>query len=311
MLSQLPAVLGALIPLFSLILIGTVLARRGFPGAAFWPMLERFIYFILFPALLIQSLASVPLDAERILPVFGAVLMTLGAGSIALFASQALLRLPGPEFSSLYQGGIRFNTYLGIAVMFSVFGPDVMATTALIIAVMIPLINVACVLVLARFGTGSHQPKAVLTQLIRNPLIIACLIGLAINLSGLQLHPWLLDTMDIAGSAAVPLGLMSVGAGLQITLARRDVLAIALVSVIKLLALPTAAWLVSQWVGLNPVEMQVLVVFAALPTATSAYILARQMGGDDAMLARLLTLQTALAALTLPWILTLLIGQGS
>lgn len=303
-------ILAALIPLFGLIVVGAGLARLAFPGPGFWPQLERFIYFVLFPALLIEGLATADLDPGRIPPVLLAVVLTLAAGSVAVFMLQPLLKLDGPGLSSLYQGGIRFNTYLGIAVVIAVFGDGIMAVTALTIALMIPLVNVGCVLVLARFAGGRSSIRHLLASLARNPLILACLIGLALNLSGLGLHGWLASGLDIAGRAAVPLGLMSVGAGLEIGRLRRDTGAIAGSALIKLIALPALAWLVAIGVGLTLDETRVLVVFAALPTATSAYILARQMGGDHGLLAGILTIQTAAAALTLPLILALLASQG-
>ena len=303
-------ILSALLPLFGLILVGRLLAGIDFPGPGFWPQLERFIYFVLFPALLIEGLGTAALDAARIPPMLTAAALTLGAGSVLAYLLRPLLRLSGPAFSSLYQGGIRFNTYLGIAVVLTVFGEGAMAVTALTIALMVPLINVACVLVLARHAGARQSPGRILLSLAGNPLIIGCGAGLALNLSGVGLHPWLATGLDTAGSAAVPLGLMSVGAGLHIGRMRSDTLAIALGSLLKLLALPAIAWAAAGAVGLNPLETQVLVVFAALPTATSAYILARQMGGDHGLLAGILTVQTALAAVTLPLVLTMLASHG-
>ncbi len=309
-MTPLSAILSALVPLFGLIIVGAVLARAGFPGEDFWPRLERFIYFVLFPALLIEGLATANLDANRILPVFIAVLATLATGSVLVFAAKPLLRLDGPGFSSLYQGAIRFNTYLGIAVVIAVFGDSAVAVTALTIALMIPLINVGCVLVLSRFANAESNWRQMTLSLAQNPLIIACVTGLLLNLTGIGLHDWLVSGLDIAGSAAVPLGLMSVGAGLRLGRWQSEAAPQLVAGIIKLLALPVAAWWIAHQVGLNGLETQVLVVFAALPTATSAYILARQMGGDHRLIARMLTLQTAAAAITLPFILALLASQA-
>lgn len=309
-MTHLSAILAALVPLFGLIVLGTALARAGFPGDDFWPRLERFIYFVLFPALLIEGLATAPLDASRIAPMFIAIITTLGFGSLLIFLSKPLLALNGAGFSSLYQGGIRFNTYLGIAVVIAVFGEAAVAVTALTIALMIPLINVGCVLVLSRYADADSDWRQMLRSLAQNPLIIACVAGLVLNLTGIGLHDWLASGLDIAGSAAVPLGLMSVGAGLQLGRWHSEAAPMLVAGAIKLLILPLAAWWIAGLAGLSTLETQVLVVFAALPTATSAYILARQMGGDHALIARMLTLQTAAAAITLPLILALLASQA-
>jgi predicted permease len=309
--NHLLAILTALVPLFGLIVLGTFLARWRFPGAEFWQRLERLIYFILFPALLVESLASAPLDPSRISPLLLAVVMTLCAGSGLVFAIQPLLRLDGPALSSLYQGSIRFNTYLGIAIVMAVFEPSTLAVMALVIGLMIPLVNLGCVLVLSRFAGGDGSAVGMFKSLTRNPLILGCLVGLGLNLSGLGLHPSFALGFSFAGEAAVPLGLMCVGAGLSLQRLNADRSALVGAGMIKLLLLPLLAAMIAHVVGLGIQETQVLVVFAALPTATSAYILARQMGGDHGLIAGMLTVQTAAAVISLPIVLALLASHGS
>ncbi len=308
-MTHLSAILAALVPLFGLILLGAMLARARFPGEDFWPGLERFIYFVLFPALLIEGLATAQLDPGRIAPVLAAVLATLVIGSALVFLLKPLIPLNGPAFSSLYQGGIRFNTYLGIAVVIAVFGDEAMAVTALTIALMIPLINVFCVLVLSRYAEAQSSWRLLGRSLAQNPLILGCVIGLLLNTSGIGLHDWLASGLETAGSAAVPLGLISVGAGLKLGRWQSEAAPILAGSLIKLIILPVIAWWIAGVMALGTLETQVLVVFAALPTATSAYILARQMGGDHALIARMLTIQTAAAAISLPLVLALLTSQ--
>ncbi|MBS3785910.1 MAG: AEC family transporter [Gammaproteobacteria bacterium] len=305
-MSNIAAILSALLPLFALILIGTALRRANFPGDAFWPALERLIYFVFFPALLISSLGNAALDATRLLPLFLALLLALAAGSALVFALSPLLKLTGPALSSVYQGSLRFNSYLGIVIVLNVMGPAAMPTAALVIALFIPLLNVACVLVLTRCADRHATPGAVTKSLISNPLILGCLIGLALNLTGLGV-PALADRLlSILASAAVPLGLMSVGAGLQFRRLRQDMAPILSSSLIKLLILPLVGWGIALVMGLQPLETEMLVLFLALPAATSAYILARQLGGDHTLVSGLLTFQTALAAITLPLILAFL-----
>lgn len=172
-MSHIGTILGALIPLFGLILLGTGLRRAGFPGDAFWPALERLIYFVFFPALLISSLGNAALDASRLLPLFIALLMTLAGGSALVFALRPLLKLNGPALGSVYQGALRFNTYLGIAIVLSVMGPAAMPVAALVIALLIPLLNVACVWVLTRCANAHTPAQVLLKSLLSNPLSIA------------------------------------------------------------------------------------------------------------------------------------------
>ncbi len=293
-----------LLPVFALILLGALLRRAEFPAAGFWPQLEQLTYYLLFPALLVHTLATAEVDVARIGPMALTVALSLGTVSVVLLALRRSLPVDGAGFTSVFQGGIRFNTYLGVAIAFGLFGAPGAAVAALILALKIPLINLLCVAVLAWFAGGQVSAAGVLRSLVRNPLILSCVAGVSLNLTGLGVPLGAGPLLDILGSAALPLGLMTVGAGLSLRTTGAQAAAIAVSSVAKLALLPLIAWGWAVLVGLQPLETRLLVLFAALPTAPAGYILARQMGGDHRLLATLLTAQTALAALTIPlWLL--------
>lgn len=307
MLENAQAVIAALIPTFALIALGQVLYRSRMPGNAFWPQLERLVYYVLFPALLVNKLALAPMDGARIAPVAGAVLVMLVIMTLALLALRRVMPVDGPGFTSIYQGSIRFNTYLGVAAALAVYGAPGVATAALILAFLIPGVNVLSVAILTRYAGSQPSPAMVLRGIVRNPLILACVAGLLLNLSGIGL-PWgTAAILEITGRAALPLGLMTVGAGLVLRLRWQAAAATAWAAVLKLLVLPLLAFAAARLLGLQPLETQILVLFAALPTATSAYILARQLGGDHTLLATILTLETLFSVVTLPLVL-LLVG---
>jgi malonate transporter and related proteins len=234
-MNNLPLILGALGPIFALILLGLGLRRSGFPGDGFWPAAERLTYFILFPALLVQRLALARLGDYAVGPVAVVIVaMLLGMTALA-YALRPWLKVDGPAFTSVYQGVIRFNTYVGLAVALAVFHVEGGTVAALVMALMIPLINVLCVLVLTVHAGGSATVAGVARGLITNPLILGCLTGIGLNLSGIGL-PWgSAAVLDILARAALPLGLLAVGAGLRLeALARPGLLAAA--SALKLLA---------------------------------------------------------------------------
>ncbi|MCC5859993.1 MAG: AEC family transporter [Ectothiorhodospiraceae bacterium] len=303
-MDSLSLVLSTLLPVFGLIALGTLLRRAEFPGAGFWPQLEQLTYYLLLPSLLLHTLATAQVDVARIGPMAVAVAASLVSISLVLLALKPRIPVDDPGFTSVYQGGIRFNTYLGVAIAFGLYGAPGVAMAALIMALKIPLLNLLCVAILAWFAGGRVSVPGVLGSLARNPLILACLAGIALNLSGIGLPLGSGPMLDILGTAALPLGLMTVGAGLSLRTTGAQATAIAMSSVTKLAVLPVMTWGWALLIGLGPLETQLLVVFAALPTAPAGYILARQMGGDHRLLATLLTAQTAAAALTLPlWLL--------
>ncbi|RLA33094.1 MAG: AEC family transporter [Gammaproteobacteria bacterium] len=301
------AILAALTPVFVLILAGHVMKRTGFPGEGFWGPAEKLTYYMLFPALLVNNLVAAPLASTR----FGPFALVLAGSVLVVTFGLLLLRrwltTDDPGFSSLMQGGIRFNTYVGLAASQALFGMHGLTLAAIVIAVLVPLINVLCVATLSHYGSAGRLGwGSLLRGLAGNPLILACLAGILLNVTGIGL-PWgSSNVLEIIGRAALPLGLLAVGAGLDAGAIRGHRAAIGVVTAIKLIALPLVVAGAARLLALPPVETAIAVLFAALPTAPSAYILARQMGGDSQLMAGLLTLQTVAAVLTLPLMLALL-----
>ncbi|MCB1639339.1 MAG: AEC family transporter, partial [Thiothrix sp.] len=272
----------------------------------FWRPAEQLTYFVLFPALLILRLAQAELDlASTGMVMLGAVLTPILGGLLA-YGFRPLLKLDGPDFTSLFQGSARFNTYIGLALAATLPEPALMLA-ALVLAIMIPLVNVLCVLVFAHEVRQGNGLRGVLLSILGNPLILGCLCGIALNLSGLQLPALVLEVLGKLAVMALPLGLLAVGAGLRLKALRVGGRAFAVSVLIKLLLLPALLWLVMRSLGLGGTGLQVLVMFAALPTASSAYILARQLGGNHELMAAIITGQTLVALLTLPLVMAMVL----
>ncbi|RRV17373.1 AEC family transporter [Pseudomonas saudiphocaensis] len=300
------ALLLALWPLFALIVAGYFMHLRGFPNEAFWPGAERINYFILFPALLFSSLANAPLDNPALPRLATGVLLALGLAWIALLITRRLRGWPAARFGAIAQGILRFNTYLGLAAVGSLFGSEGLALAALMLALMVPTVNVMSVWALtAERGVSA---RSLLLPILKNPLILACLAGALVNLSGLGLPGGSDRLLGLLAAASLPLGLLCVGAALKPRELGGEVPALGWNSALRLLAVPLLAFAVASVLGLPPMETTILVLFFALPTAPTAYVLTRQLGGDSHLMAGLITLQTLLAAASLPLVLTLLGG---
>lgn len=296
-------VLSTIAPIFLIIVGGFFLRRTKLFPADAWPPVERLTYYVLFPSLLFVSLATANIDDLPIGPMAIGVVGTPALMAALLLLARPALKLDGPGFTSLTQGGIRFNTYIGIPLVIAFYGPDTIALGAVFIAFMVPFINVVCVWVLARHGSGGANTRGAVREMARNPLIIACLAGIAVNVTGLGLAAPIETFFDLIGRAAPTVGLLCVGAGLDLAAARAGRFWVMLSAALKLAGMPLIALGFAELLGLTGPAAYVLVIFHALPTAPSAYILARQMGGDARLMAGILTTQTALAIVTLPaWI---------
>lgn len=298
----------ALWPLFALIVAGYYLRRWDFPNEAFWPGAERLNYFILFPALLFSSLAKAPLDNPALPRLALAVMLGLGIAWLALLLVRRVRGWPAGRFGAFSQGILRFNTYLGLAAVGSLFGQQGLTLAALMLALMVPTVNVLSVWSLtAERGVSA---RGLLLPILKNPLILACLGGALVNVSGLGLPGGSDRLLSLLAAASLPLGLLCVGAALKPEQLTGEIPALTWNSALRLLAMPVLAWTVAHLLGLPEVESTVLVLFFALPTAPTAYVLTRQLGGDSQLMAGIITLQTLLAAASLIGILLLLQGTA-
>lgn len=297
-------ILLVILPVFLLIFLGQLCRRRAFPGDGFWAPAERLTYFVLFPALLAITLAEADFSRLTMLPAaLGTAAAILVMTGLAL-ALRPWLGIGGATFTSFYQGIVRLNTYIGLSVAFGLWGEAGLAASAVVLGAVVPLVNFTSTFVLARYGTAAQPSLAgVLRQIATNPLILGILLGAVLNLTGIGPPPVIGDMLRLLGRAALPLGLLAVGAALDLAAARRAKRISGLASLLKLAGLPALAYGLGLAFGAEGVALSVGVLFAALPTATSAYILARQLGGDAAFMANLCTLQTLLALVTLPLVL--------
>jgi predicted permease len=295
----------ALWPVFALLLLGFWARRSGFPGEGFWQPAEKATYYVLFPALLVERLAAAELAGTESLRLAALVVLLLLTAALLASLCKPLLRLSGPVFTSFFQGSVRFNTYVALAVTAALYGTEGIVLAAVITAVMIPLLNLFSVLAFALASEQNFSLPKLLNTLLKNPLILACLLGIALSLSGLGLPRTVSSVLELLGRMALPLGLLAVGAGLNLHTLRGAGRALVAASLIKLLLLPLLAFGLAQHWSLDARITGVIMVFAAVPTATSAYILARQMGGDAELMAAIITAQTLLSMLTLPVVLML------
>jgi predicted permease len=300
----------ALAPVLALIVAGFGLKRAAFLPEETWPGMEKLTYFVLFPALLVgvlgsQSLAGLPWPE----------MLAVVAGTLAMAATTLVLwyrvraAVNGPTFTSIFQGGVRFNTYIALAVAQAFLGPEGLELAAVAAGLTIVLVNLLCVSALVAWGDGvSKGAVPFVREVAGNPLVLACAAGWFLSLSGIGLPGITADVLEITGRAALPFGLLAVGAALKPEAVPGHAGPIAISSVVQFGLKPACAALLISATGLSDMAAAaVLVVFMA-PTAPSAYILARQLGGDTGTMASIITFQTMLAFLAMPLIMAIVLG---
>jgi predicted permease len=294
-----------LFPDFSLIICGYLVCRYTALNRTVWAQVESLVYYFLFPVLLFQSIVKSPLDLVAASSLISAGLL-MGLAGIAMAYSLPYLPWLGRyidrrEHAASAQVAFRFNSFIGLALAERLAGNEGLLLIAVLIGVCVPLFNVAAVWPMAR-----HAQRGFLRELVRNPLILATASGLVANLLGFSMPPWLEPTVTRIGAASLALGLMAAGAGMQFGhLSQAKTLAVALLS-IKHLLLPLVALGLSRVFGLSPTQTSILLAFSALPTASSAYVLAARMGYNGGYVAGLVTLSTVLGVASLAFALGVL-----
>ena len=292
-----------LLPDFLLIVLGFVLCHRSALNRPVWEAAEKLVYYLLFPVLLFNSILKSPLQPAQTFSLAAAAVCTVAVGVVIAFA---IGRWPGVDarlHASGAQTAFRFNSFIGLALSERLGGPQGLAWMALCIALCVPLCNVAAVWPLARHGGHSYG-----RELLRNPLILSTVAGLVANLAGLKFPEAVATTLQRIGLAALPLGLMATGAGLHFgRLKSAPGLATAFMTV-RHAVLPALAIGLTAALALPPEQRTIIVLFAALPTASSAYVLAARMGGDGGYVAGLVTLSTLIGMLSVPLWLAVLAG---
>lgn len=301
------ALLAGVVPVFVLIALGYGLRKSDFLPDAAWRPIEKLSINILYPGFLIPAIWNADISGGGAGAAGAAAVTSVLIIAALTLLAKPLIRLDGPAYTSLFQGVIRWNSFVFIPVIQAVFGADGLALAAVVIASMIPVTNILCVIVLARWGALDHPGGfwALSRSVLSNPILLACLIGLALNLLGVPRIPGVSDLLELLGASALPLGLIVAGAGLSFNAVARRKITISAVTFIKLVVTPPLMWGLCVLYGGDQTAQGIALLCGASPGAAASYILARQMGGDAPLMAGIVALTTVGSAAVIPILLTL------
>ena len=284
-------------------LCGYALVHTGVLPRIQWSGIETLAYRLLIPAVLIKSIAESELSLSEFGGMLVALLLALGVSGMMVLGLrwwQTPEKLSNPVFTTLFQTTTRWNAFITLAAVDLIVGPQGLALVALAIAVLVPLINIANVLVLAFFGSAQEQDTPVATHVLKNPLVQACAIGIAINLSGVPLPNLALQTLDLIGRAGLGVGILAVGAGVNGERLLRQSTAMVFGVVFRMMFGPAIFLAVATGFGLAQTEVLIGIIVLVGPAASNGYILAKKMGGDADLYADILAWQTIMSMLILP-----------
>ena len=297
--------LTALMPVILVIASGYLIARQGLITGEQWRGVEKLAYLVLFPAVLFDTIYKADFTSFPTFDMGGALLCAVFTITVFLLLLRPVLErvfgIAATRFTSIFQGTLRWNAMIALAVADNLAGETGLALLAVAMVFMIPVVNIVSIVVLARYASGTSPSGAkVLKDLYTNPFILSIVAGVVFNLSGLTLPSVLDDTLEIFARAALPIGIICVGAGLDLSSLRRPGPALTLGTFMRPVLMPLIAFGFASLFGVEGTALIVIIVASTVPCANSSYLLAREMGGDAKLMAEIITLQTLTATITIP-----------
>lgn len=296
--------LGIFFPSIALIVLGFYLKRTKVLELNFWDGAEKLNYYILFPSLLFLSLAKANTQISQMSTVLGIIFVLMFLLTTTVYLVAWIRHTPVARIGVYVQSLLRFNTYIGLSIATTLNNPEVKSLLINILAIAIPVVNVISILSLT--PRQQLNLKNIFISLIKNPLISSCLLGMTVNYLDIPIWSGFESVLNIFSSSSLMLGLLCVGAAIQIREIRQHLVRALNMSVLRLVVLPTLVFVITYAMGLGHAETMALLIFFAIPTASSAYVLTKILRGDHSLMAGVIGLQTALSAITLPLLLSLL-----
>ena len=300
------AIFASILPIFLLIMAGTLIKRTGIMEEAGWRGLDQLSFFVLYPVLLFVSIIIADFGTINVFEILAVI-----AGSWLLVG--LLLGVAGPllictnlieksQYSSVFQTTVRWNGFIALAVAERMFGAQSMAVVALVMAGLVLPVNLAAIYVVTTHASGPKQNMSVvLKRMATNPIVLGCLAALLWRATGLTLFEPLMTTLDLVSRGALAMGLFGIGAGLSASALLKFDTAHLLPVLLKLFLMPLIAYFAVSITGLGLSLLPTIILCCAVPTAMNGYVVARQLGGDAPLYAAIVTSQTLVSFLTIPF----------
>jgi len=296
-------VLDNLFPVFALLLIGHLLKRFGITHDAFLKTADKLIYYIFFPVLLFWKIGGAASDLIGDPGLYKAAICAVVSVYILSSLYIKFFKVPAYQAGSFSQSCYRFNTYIGMAVMLNALGEEGARQFSILIGLIIPIINILAVSTLSWYSEKkvSFPQRVVLTAkaLISNPLIIACIAGLAYWKFMGGFPVFIDNTFRLASFVTLPLALFSIGGALTLGTMKNYFKLSLVASLFKLVILPLSGYLFLNAFDATGISFRVGMLYFTLPTSPALYILSSQLSSDTQLASAAIALSTLLSVISL------------
>ncbi|MDX1924049.1 MAG: AEC family transporter [Rickettsiaceae bacterium] len=301
-------ILSSVIPIFIIMLMGKIIKSAWLRSEEFWRGLESLSYYLLFPVVLFNYIAQSELSSQHLLKMVLSLIFATTITGVGLVAFQRKYEIDGRVFTSIFQGGVRYNSYIFFALGSALYGTQGMEIVAVIAAYMIIFTNSISILAFTVYcpdGASDGQKLAgsqwemFAKNFMMNPLIIASVAGFLFNYSNIVMLSSIGKTLQTLSESAHTIGLLCVGASLSFSASTIDKFAVGAACATKLVIMPAITFIILKAFGIKGVAHSVCMLYSALPTATNSYLLSKQLGGDADTMTTIITFSIAFSMITL------------
>jgi predicted permease len=306
-------ILQSVLPVFLVVAVGVVLRRFRFFDEGFIDAANSLVYYILLPALLFHEIGGTDFGQAFSGPlVVGGYAATLATFLLAFLASRALGLGPS-ETGAFVQGSFRANlAYVGLPIVLNAVGPAGLRKAGIFLGLIVPLLNgLSIVALMAPHGAGKGAGIAttvsrIARQIATNPIILACLAGIAWSVLKLPIPGMIDRTLRLLTPATLPLALLCLGGSFSFERARKGFPVAALAAFLKGCVLTGIGIGLYRWMGLAGEDMRIGAIMLGCPTAVVTYVMAARLRGDTDLAGTIVIVSTAASAVTITgWLFVL------
>lgn len=279
--------------------LGQIISRTILTDVNFWQGISKLCYWVLFPAMLFKTIALSDFTGLAINTSLIVLMSGLFGVMIIIYIAGRLIRVNNADLSSLLQGAFRHNGFIALSIIAGLYGQAGLELGTLCLAALVAPSNVMSVVIMVflnkRDGTVNMQ-KLLAKEIARNPLILSIVAGLFAKNSPFIVPDIIFETTSMLGQAALPVLLMAVGAGIRFhKRLKSSYMSLILAVLSKAIIFPAIMVTVALLLGISGLPLIIFVIFGVMPTAVSSYALAKELGGNDELMAEIISLQTIMS----------------
>ena len=291
----------ALIPLFAFMMLGYYFKKKSYLNETSTKQLNILVFRFFLSVMCGETIYKANLKEDvELLPI---LVVAVGIITVFLISWAIVPRFvkDKTQIPVMIQGIYKSNyAILGIPIAQSIYGADNIGIVSVIAVILVPLNNCISAFIFEKYtGKATSVPKLIL-NIIKNPLVLGCLVGLLLNITGVRIPSWIMSgIVSKLAALTTPLSMIALGASFEFSHIRRYGRYLSWVTIAKLILVPLAIIPASILMGIRGTALCGIMIYAAAPNAVNSYSTAVAMGGDADLANEIVVVTSLLSMLTM------------